>query len=104
MSRIGKKPVALPAGVTARVEDGKVIVKGAKGELSMSTFDLIDYTVEDGQIIISPANKTKQARQFWGMQRTLVQNLVDGVTVVWSGVLTSMPSGTSRSISWLKPS
>lgn len=87
MSRIGKKPVALPAGVTAKVEDGKLVVKGSKGELSMSTSDLIDYKIESEEIAINPANKTKQARQYWGMQRTLVQNLVDGVTDGFSKVL-----------------
>ncbi len=87
MSRIGKKPVALPDGVTAKVEGGQLTVKGKKGELSMGTSDLIDYKVEDGQVAVTPANKTKQARQFWGMQRTLVQNLVDGVTEGFSKVL-----------------
>ncbi len=87
MSRIGKKPVVVPAGVTAKIEDGKLNVKGAKGELSMSTSDLIDYTIEEGAISVQPANKTKAARQFWGMQRTLVQNLVDGVTDGFSKVL-----------------
>jgi len=87
MSRIGKKPVATPAGVTARIEEGQLIVKGKNGELSMSTSDLIDYAIEDEQITITPANKTKQARQFWGMQRTLVQNLVDGVSEGFTKVL-----------------
>ncbi|WAT17961.1 50S ribosomal protein L6 [Aurantiacibacter sp. MUD11] len=87
MSRIGKKPVALPSGVTAKIEDGTLSVKGPKGELSMSTSDLIDYKIEEGEILVTPANKTKQARQFWGMQRTLVQNLVDGVTEGFTKVL-----------------
>jgi large subunit ribosomal protein L6 len=87
MSRIGKKPVALPAGVTVRVEDGKVIVKGAKGELSMRTFDLIDYKIEGDEVHVVPVDKSKQARQFWGMQRTLVQNLVDGVSEGFSKTL-----------------
>ena len=87
MSRIGKVPVAIPAGVTAKIENGTLSVKGPKGELSMSTSDLIDYSIEDGQIVVKPANKTKQARQFWGMQRTLVSNLVQGVTDGFSKVL-----------------
>jgi len=87
MSRIGKKPVAIPAGVTVQVEGGKVTVKGPKGELSMSTFDLIDYKVEGDEVLVTPINKTKQARQFWGMQRTLVQNLVEGVTEGFTKVL-----------------
>lgn len=87
MSRIGKKPVVLPAGVTAKIENGTLSVKGSKGELTMSTSDLISYEIEDGQISVQPANKTRQARQFWGMQRTLVQNLVDGVTEGFTKVL-----------------
>ena len=87
MSRIGKKPVALQSGVTAKIDDGKRTLKGSKGELSMSTSDLIDYKVEDGEITVAPANKTQKARQYWGMQRTLVQNLVDGVTEGFTKVL-----------------
>lgn len=80
MSRIGKKPVAIPAGVTANIENGTLSVKGPKGTLSLGLSDLIDYKLEDGQIAVNPANDSKQARAFWGMQRTLVANLVEGVT------------------------
>jgi large subunit ribosomal protein L6 len=80
MSRIGKKPVAVPAGVTASIDGGVLNVKGPKGALSLTMRDEISYTVEDGGILVKPANDTKQARAFWGMQRTLVQNLVTGVT------------------------
>jgi large subunit ribosomal protein L6 len=87
MSRIGKRPVAIPSGVTAKIENGNVVVKGPKGELSMSTTDLIEYKVEGDEIAIRPANDTRAARNHWGMQRTLVQNLVDGVTDGFSKVL-----------------
>lgn len=80
MSRIGKKPVAIPAGVTANIDNGTLTVKGPKGTLSLGLSDLIDYKLEDGQIAVNPANDSKQARAFWGMQRTLVANLVEGVT------------------------
>ena len=80
MSRIGKVPVPVPAGVTATVDGGQLNVKGPKGTLSLKMRDEISYTVEDGGISVQPANETKQARAFWGMQRTLVQNLVTGVT------------------------
>ncbi|RHW19213.1 50S ribosomal protein L6 [Sphingomonas gilva] len=80
MSRIGKKPVAIPSGVTASKEGSQLSVKGPKGTLSMSMIDDISYGVEDGQIVVKPANDTKRARAFWGMHRTLVQNLVTGVT------------------------
>ena len=80
MSRIGKKAVALPAGVTATVEGRTLAVKGPKGTLSLQMADEISYDIEDGAIQVAPANDTKRARSFWGMQRTLVQNLVTGVT------------------------
>jgi large subunit ribosomal protein L6 len=80
MSRIGKKPVPVPAGVTATIDGGQLSVKGPKGTLTMPLADLITYEVQDGAISVQPANDTKQARAFWGMQRTLVQNLVTGVT------------------------
>ncbi|MGN7998611.1 50S ribosomal protein L6 [Sphingomonas sp. R1] len=80
MSRIGKKPVPVPAGVTAQVEGGQISVKGPKGTLTMPLADDIKYEVTDGGISVQPANETKRARAFWGMQRTLVQNLVTGVT------------------------
>ncbi len=80
MSRIGKKPVSVPAGVTASIDGGVLNVKGPKGALSLNLREEISYTLEDGGILVKPANETKAARAFWGMQRTLVQNLVTGVT------------------------
>jgi large subunit ribosomal protein L6 len=87
MSRIGKKPVAIPAGVTATIENGQVSVKGPKGTLALQMRDEISYTLDDGAILVKPANATKAARAFWGMQRTLVQNLVTGVTEGYTKVL-----------------
>jgi large subunit ribosomal protein L6 len=80
MSRIGKKPVAIPGGVTATIDNGTLSVKGPKGTLTLGLSDLIEYKVEEGEISVKPANDSKQARAFWGMQRTLVSNLVEGVT------------------------
>jgi len=80
MSRIGKVPVTVPAGVTADIADGNLTVKGPKGTLTLTLRDEISYAVEDGKILVKPANDTKAARAFWGMQRTLVSNLVTGVT------------------------
>ena len=80
MSRTGKKPITVPAGVTASVEGGQISVKGPKGTLTMPIADDISYEVGDGTITVKPANDTKRAKAFWGMQRTLVQNLVTGVT------------------------
>ncbi|MDX2211149.1 MAG: 50S ribosomal protein L6 [Sphingopyxis sp.] len=87
MSRIGKKPVALPGGVSASIEAGTLSVKGPKGTLSLPLFDDISYEVREGEISVQPANATKRARAFWGMQRTLVQNLVTGVTDGFTKVL-----------------
>ena len=87
MSRIGKKPVAIPGGVTADIANGVLTVKGPKGSLTLALRDEISYTVEDGSILVKPANDTKQARAFWGMQRTLVSNLVTGVTEGYTKVL-----------------
>jgi large subunit ribosomal protein L6 len=80
MSRIGKRPVPVPAGVTASIEGGQLSVKGPKGTLSLQLREEISYEVEGDGIVVKPANDTKAARAFWGMQRTLVQNLVTGVT------------------------
>ena len=87
MSRIGKKAVAIPAGVTAEIKEGMLSVKGPKGTLSMGLSDLISYEIADGEIAVNPANDSKQARSFWGMQRTLVSNLVEGVTEGFSKTL-----------------
>ncbi len=87
MSRIGKKAVPVPAGVTATIEDRVLSVKGPKGMLSMPMSDDISYGIEDGQIAVTPANESKRARAYWGMQRTLVSNLVVGVSDGFTKVL-----------------
>ena len=87
MSRIGKVPVPLPSGVTATSDAGILTVKGPKGTLTMPMLDDISYGIEEGRIVVKPANETKRARSFWGMHRTLVQNLVTGVTDGFSKVL-----------------
>ena len=87
MSRIGKRPVPLPAGVTASTEGETLSVKGPKGELQLQMRDEISYEIGDDGILVKPANDTKQARAFWGMQRTLVDNLVTGVTEGFTKVL-----------------
>jgi len=87
MSRIGKKPVAIPSGVTAQIDNGTITVKGPKGTLTLGTDDLVAYKLEDGTISIEPANDSQDARSHWGMQRTLVSNLVEGVTDGFTKVL-----------------
>ena len=80
MSRIGKKPVAIPSGVTATVADGMLSMKGPKGTLTMPMADEVKWDVQADSIAVEPANSTKRARAFWGMQRMMVQNLITGVT------------------------
>ncbi len=80
MSRIGKKPVVVPAGVTARVEGQKVSVKGAKGEMSFVVHDDVAVSMNDNQIKVDPRFETKRARALWGTARAQINNLVVGVT------------------------
>jgi large subunit ribosomal protein L6 len=80
MSRIGKKPVPLPTGVTATVKDREVKVKGPKGELSLCVVEGIDVTVDKGGLTVKPKDMTDELRAKWGLQRTLVNNLVEGVS------------------------
>ena len=87
MSRIGKRPVPLPAGVSASTEGRILVVKGPKGTLSLQMREEIKYDISEDGISVQPANETKQARAFWGMQRTLVQNLVTGVSEGFTKVL-----------------
>ncbi len=80
MSRIGKKPVAVPKGVTASVQGQTVKVKGPKGELSFSAGDRVSLAMQHEAINVEPRNETKQARAEWGMARTQIANLRTGVT------------------------
>ncbi len=88
MSRIGKRPVAMPAGVTATIEGQTLTVKGPKGTLSMQLLDdLVKYEIAEGEIRVTPLVDAQRNRAAWGMQRTNVQNLVTGVTDGFSKVL-----------------
>jgi len=80
MSRVGKKPVAVPSGVTATVNGQTVKMKGAKGELSFLVPEEVTVAMEDGAVTVAPRDQTKTARAKWGMSRAQVQSLVDGVT------------------------
>ena len=80
MSRIGKKPVPIPSGVTANVEGQTVKVKGPKGQLQVVLPDDVSVKMDNGQVKVDPRNETKRARSMWGTSRTLVSNLVTGVT------------------------
>lgn len=87
MSRIGKKAVAVPQGVEATLNGKELLVKGPKGTLSMTFVNDVEATLADGKVSILPVGETKRARSMWGMQRTLVSNLMEGVTNGYSKTL-----------------
>ena len=80
MSRIGKKPVALPKGVSASISGQTVEVKGPKGTRKFTATDDVTVVLEDGAVKVAPRGTSKRARQQWGMVRSQVENLVIGVT------------------------
>ena len=80
MSRIGKKTVSVPSGVTATLDGQAISVKGPKGELSAVLVDDVIAKLEDGEITVTPRAETKRGRAMWGLSRTVVSNLVDGVS------------------------
>ena len=80
MSRIGKKPIELPSGVTASVSGQTVEVKGPKGTRSFKATDDVTLSVEGNVVTVTPRGKSKRARQQWGMSRTMVANLATGVS------------------------
>ncbi len=87
MSRIGKKPITIPSGVTPTIEGQTIKVKGAKGELELTLVDEVSVSMDDGALVISPVNDSQRARAMWGMSRTLVQNMVEGVSNGFSKTL-----------------
>jgi large subunit ribosomal protein L6 len=80
MSRIGKKPVVVPAGVTAKVDGQLVSVKGGKGQLEFLVPDEVSVILQDNEIKVDPRDNSKRARAMWGTARARVNNLVVGVT------------------------
>ncbi len=80
MSRIGKKPVAVPAGVTAKVDGQLVQVKGAKGQLEFLVPDQVSVVYQDNAIKVDPRDQSKRARALWGTARAQVNNIILGVT------------------------
>jgi large subunit ribosomal protein L6 len=80
MSRIGKKAISIPAGVTVTLDGQKVTVKGPKGELSWTVVDEIAVSQEEGGLRFTPHNDSQRSRSMWGLSRTLVANMVQGVT------------------------
>jgi large subunit ribosomal protein L6 len=80
MSRIGKKPIPVPNGVTATVDGQSVTVKGPKGQLAWTVAEEIEVVQENGAITLTPREDTQRARAMWGLSRTLLGNMVEGVT------------------------
>ncbi len=80
MSRIGKKPVPVPKGVTANVDGQTVSAKGPKGQLAVSLVDQVSVSMADGGVTVVPRDQSKEARSLWGLSRTLVNNIMVGVT------------------------
>jgi large subunit ribosomal protein L6 len=80
MSRIGKKPVAVPKGVTAKLDGQTLQAKGPKGELAVALGDQVSVSMTDAGVSIEPLDQSKQSRALWGLSRTLVQNVFVGVT------------------------
>lgn len=80
MSRIGKRPVELPKGVTAEIKGQTIEVKGPKGTRSFTATDDVDLVLEEGTVSVKPRGLSKRARQQWGMTRTMVANLTQGVS------------------------
>ena len=80
MSRIGKKPIEVPAGVTVTVSGAQVTAKGPKGELALALVDEVEAKLEGSTLVVTPKEESKRAHAMWGMQRTLVANLIEGVS------------------------
>lgn len=79
MSRIGKKPIPVPAGVTATLDGQKIVAKGPKGELSFVANDEVSVKIEGNEVIVAPVDDSKNARAKWGMSRTMIANIFTGV-------------------------
>jgi len=87
MSRIGKKPVTIPEGVTASLDGQTVTAKGPKGELTFVVNDQVLVKLEDGSVSVDPRDNSKAARSFWGMSRTMIHNIFIGVKDGYSKTL-----------------
>lgn len=87
MSRIGKLPVPIPNGVEVKIKDDVLEIKGPKGSLTTPVCDLLEYKIDDGHLVISRKEETRQSRAQHGLRRTLAANCVEGVTKGFSKAL-----------------
>ena len=87
MSRVGKYPVEIPAGVQVSLAGGQIVAKGKLGELRLDLTDHVDVTAEDGKVTVAPRGNQAQARMMWGTTRALVASMVQGVSAGYSKAL-----------------
>lgn len=80
MSRIGKKPIEIPEGVEVKIEKKEITIKGPKGELKREIRPEVNVELKEKELILSIKNETKKAKAFWGLTRTLLANMIEGVT------------------------
>ena len=83
MSRIGNNPIAIPEGVTVEVENGEISVKGKLGELTQD-FSTVEVKVEDGQVVVSRSSDSKEDKSMHGLYRSLINNMIEGVSKGWT--------------------
>ena len=98
MSRIGKKPVGIPKGVEVSLNGQNMSVKGPKGELAVTLSENVTAVHDDNGVTIAPVNKSQTARSFWGLSRSLVQNLITGVSEGFTGKLPLKGVGSRASM------
>ena len=98
MSRVGKYPVAIPAGVQVSLAGGHIVTKGKLGELRLALTDHVDVTAEDGKVSVAPRGNQAQARMMWGTTRALVASMVQGVSVGYSKALEINGTGFRASV------
>ena len=87
MSRIGRKPIVIPEGVDIKIDGSHVTVKGPKGTLDSTIHSMMQISMENGEVVVARPNDGKEARSLHGLSRTLLQNMVDGVTTGFSKTL-----------------
>lgn len=98
MSRVGKYPVEIPAGVQVSLAGGQIVTKGKLGELRLDLTDHVDVTAEDGKVTVAPRGNQAQARMMWGTTRALVASMVQGVSVGYTKALEINGTGFRASV------
>ncbi len=98
MSRIGKRPIPIPEKVDVKIDGQHVTVKGPLGELTHEFVPEVELVIEDGQVVVKPRGETKEHRGRWGLSRTLMANMVDGVTAGFEKILLICGVGYSAEV------